>query len=42
MPCKSFLRRLGLEARSVPSALEDFVDRHVGGDRQLTLRLALT
>ena len=36
------LRRLDLEARSVPSGLEDFIDRHVGKDRQLTLRLALT
>ena len=33
-------RRLGLEGRSVPSVLEDFIDRHVGKDRQLTLRLA--
>ena len=35
------LRRLGLEGRSVPSVLEDFIDRHVGKDRQLTLRLAV-
>jgi len=34
-------RRLDLEGRDVPSALEDFIDRHVGPDRQLTLRLAL-
>jgi len=34
------LRRLGLEDRSVPSVLEDFVDHHVGPDRQLILRLA--
>ena len=34
------LRRLGLEGRSVPSEPEDFIDRHVGPDRQLTLRLA--
>jgi hypothetical protein len=34
------LRRLGLEDRSVPPELEDFIDRHVGPDRQLTLRLA--
>jgi hypothetical protein len=34
------LRRLGLEDREVPSMLEDFIDRHVGTDRQLTLRLA--
>jgi hypothetical protein len=37
---QKILRRLGLEGRSVPSALEDFIDRHVGQDRQLTLRLA--
>ena len=36
------LRRLGLEGRGVPSVLDDFIDRHVGLDRQLTLRLALT
>jgi hypothetical protein len=36
------LRRLDLEGRNVPSALEDFIDRHFGKDRQLTLRLALT
>ena len=39
---QEILRRLGLEARNVPSVLEDFIDLHVGGDRQLTLRLALT
>ena len=39
---QEILRRLGLEERSVPSVLEEFVDRHVGKDRQLTLRLALT
>ena len=27
---QEILRRLGLEGRSVPSALEDFIDRHVG------------
>ena len=37
---QEMLRRLGLEGRSVPSVLEDFIDRHVGADRQLTLRLA--
>ena len=36
------LRRLDLEGHDVPSALEDFIDRHVGPDRQLTLRLAMT
>ena len=39
---QEILRRLGLEGRSGPSVLEDFIDRHVGPDRQLTLRLALT
>ena len=39
---QEILRRLGLEGRSVPLVLEDFIDRHVGPDRQLTLRLALT
>ena len=38
---QEILRRLVLEGRSLPSVLEDFVDRHVGTDRQLTLRLAL-
>ena len=38
---QEILRRLGLEDRPMPSVLEDFIDRHVGGDRQLTLRLAL-
>ena len=37
---QEILRRLGLEGRSVPSVLEDFIDRYVGKDRQLTLRLA--
>jgi hypothetical protein len=39
---QELLRRLGLEDRDIPSSLEDFIDRHVGPDRQLTLRLALT
>ena len=38
---QEILRRLDLEGRSVPSVLEDFIDRHVGKDRQLTLRLAV-
>ena len=38
---QEILRRLGLEGRNVPSVLEDFIDRHVGKDRQLTLRLAV-
>ncbi|KRR21391.1 hypothetical protein CQ14_07005 [Bradyrhizobium lablabi] len=33
------LRRLSLEDRLVPAVLEDFIDRHAGSDRQLTLRL---
>ena len=37
---QEILRRLGLEGRNVPLVLEEFVDRHVGKDRQLTLRLA--
>jgi hypothetical protein len=32
-------RRCDLQARDVPSALQDFVERHEGS-RQLTLRLA--
>ena len=39
---QEILRRLGLEGRNVPPVLEDFIDCHVGPDRQLTLRLALT
>jgi hypothetical protein len=39
---QEILRRLGLEGRNVPPVLENFIDRHVGKDRQLTLRLALT
>jgi hypothetical protein len=39
---QEILRRLGLEGRGVPSELEDFNDRHVGKDRQPTLRLAVT
>jgi hypothetical protein len=34
------LQRCDLEADDVPSELEGFIDRHVGVDRQLTLRLA--
>ena len=37
---QEILRRLGLEGSNVPSELEDFIDRHAGRDRQLTLRLA--
>jgi len=37
---QAMLRRLDLEGRKVPSELEEFIDRHAGRDRQLTLRLA--
>ena len=37
---QEILRRLDLEGRSLPSVLEDFIDRQVGGHRQLTLRVA--
>jgi hypothetical protein len=33
-------RRCDLQLRSVPSAIQDFVERHERPDRQLTLRLA--
>src|SRR6476659_181995 len=39
---QELLRRFGLEGCDVPPVLEDFIDCHVGPDRQLTLRLALT
>ena len=35
---QEILRRLDLEGRKMPSELEGFIDRHVGRDRQLTLR----
>ena len=38
---EEILRRLDIEGRSVPSVLEDFIDRHAGNNRQLTLQLAL-
>ena len=34
-------RRLDLKGGDIPAELEDFIDRYVGPDRQLTLRLAL-
>ena len=37
---QEILRRLGLEGRNVPSVLEDFIDHHLGKDREVTLRLA--
>jgi hypothetical protein len=33
-------RRCDLQMRDVPSSIQDFVERHAGRDRQLTLRLA--
>ena len=39
---QEILRRLGLEGRTVPSVLENFVGRHASRDRELTLRLAMT
>jgi hypothetical protein len=37
---REIVRRLGLAGDELPSSLEAFVDRHLGPDRQLTLRLA--
>jgi hypothetical protein len=37
---REIMRRLGLAGDDVPSSLESFIDRHLGSDRQLTLRLA--
>jgi hypothetical protein len=37
---RRIMRRLGLNGDEVPSSLESFVERHLGSDRQLTLRLA--
>jgi hypothetical protein len=37
---REVMRRLDLAGDELPSALESFVDQHVGPDRQLTLRLA--
>ena len=37
---REIMRRLGLAGEVLPSSLEAFVDRHLGPDRQLTLRLA--
>jgi hypothetical protein len=33
-------RRCDLQLRDVPSGIQDFVERHEGHDRQLTMRLA--
>jgi hypothetical protein len=37
---REIMRRLDLAGDELPSSLEVFVERHVGPDRQLTLRLA--
>jgi hypothetical protein len=37
---REILRRLDLAGSALPSSLAAFVDSHLGGDRQLTLRLA--
>ena len=34
-------RRFDLKGDDIPAELEDFLDRHAGRDRQLTLRLAV-
>jgi hypothetical protein len=36
---KELRRRCDLQLRDVPSSIQDFVERHERGDRQLTLRL---
>jgi hypothetical protein len=33
-------QRCDLQLRDLPSSIQDFVERHEGNDRQLTLRLA--
>jgi len=37
---REITRRLGVAGDELPSSLEAFVDRHLGPDRQLTMRLA--
>ncbi len=37
---REIVRRLGLAGQELPSSIEAFVERHLGSDRQLTLRLA--
>ena len=37
---REITRRIGLAGDELPSSLEGFVERHLGADRQLTLRLA--
>ena len=36
---REIMRRRGLAGDELPSSLEGFVDRHLGPDRQLTMRL---
>ena len=37
---REIMRRLDLAGRELPSSLEEFIERHLGPERQLTLRLA--
>ena len=37
---REIMRRLDLAGHELPSSIQAFVDRHLGPDRQLTLRLA--
>jgi hypothetical protein len=37
---REIMRRLDLAGDELPSSLEAFMDRHLGPERQLTLRLA--
>jgi len=38
---REIVRRLDLAGDELPSSLEGFIERHLGPERQLTLRLAL-
>jgi hypothetical protein len=37
---REIMRRLDLAGREMPSSIEAFIERHIGHDRQLSLRLA--
>jgi hypothetical protein len=37
---REIMRRLDLAGREMPSSIEALIERHIGHDRQLTLRLA--
>jgi hypothetical protein len=37
---REILRRLDLAGQELPSSIEAFIERHIGHDRQLSLRLA--